>query len=114
MWYWNPATSAWTQTSSSKPEGTRPITAGDVTGDGKADISSCWNIGLWYQDGTTHSDGQKFMRMRPSKWLPGISGETERPISLPPKTAASNIKTEQPWNGQRSKTSRQTEWLSGM
>jgi hypothetical protein len=53
MWYWNPATLAWTQTSSSKPEGTRPITAGDVTGDGKADIISCWNSGLWYQDGTT-------------------------------------------------------------
>jgi hypothetical protein len=29
------------------------IAAGDLTGDGKADVASCWDNGLWYQDGAT-------------------------------------------------------------
>ncbi len=53
IWYWNPATSGWTKTYSAVPEGTRPITVGDITGDGKADIIACWNSGLWYQNGST-------------------------------------------------------------
>ena len=51
IWYWNPATSTWTKTWSDVPSG--PIAVGDVTGDGKADIVSCWTRDLWYQDGAT-------------------------------------------------------------
>jgi hypothetical protein len=30
------------------------IAAGDFTGDGKADVASCWeDYGLWYQNGDT-------------------------------------------------------------
>ena len=29
------------------------IAAGDFTGDGKADVASCWSSGLWYQNGAT-------------------------------------------------------------
>ena len=32
---------------------TGDIAAGDFTGDGKADVASCWSNGLWYQDGAT-------------------------------------------------------------
>ena len=39
------------------PDG--PIAAGDVTGDGKADMISCWDSGLWYQDGATFV-GQRY------------------------------------------------------
>ena len=51
IWYWNPATSGWTQMYNSVPSG--PIAAGDVTGDGRADVVSVWPSGLWYQDGAT-------------------------------------------------------------
>ena len=51
IWYWNPATSGWTQMYNYVPSG--PIAAGDVTGDGRADVVSCWPSGLWYQNGAT-------------------------------------------------------------
>ena len=51
IWYWNPATSGWTKMFSSVPSG--PIAAGDVTGDGRADVASVWPSGLWYQNGAT-------------------------------------------------------------
>jgi hypothetical protein len=41
----------WTKMCSSVPSG--PIAVGDVTGDGRADVVSCWPSGLWYQDGAT-------------------------------------------------------------
>jgi hypothetical protein len=31
----------------------RDIASGDFTGDGKADVASIWDSGLWYQDGAT-------------------------------------------------------------
>ena len=34
---------------------TGDIAAGDFTGDGIADVTSCWDSGLWYQDGVTQS-----------------------------------------------------------
>ena len=36
---------------SDSPDG--DIAAGDFNGDGKADVASCWESGLWYQDGAT-------------------------------------------------------------
>ena len=36
---------------SSVPSG--PIAVGDVTGDERADVVSCWASGLWYQNGST-------------------------------------------------------------
>ena len=53
IFYRNLATSTWTQMYPYIPEGTRPIAAGDVTGDGRADLVACWNSGLWYQNGAT-------------------------------------------------------------
>ena len=50
--YWDPVASKWTQMTAYITDG--DIAAGDFTGDGKADVASCWNIdGLWYQDGIT-------------------------------------------------------------
>jgi hypothetical protein len=51
--YWDVAASEWTQMTASTPIG--DIAAGDFTGDGKADVASCWGSGLWYQDGATLS-----------------------------------------------------------
>jgi len=51
IWYWDVASSRWTKTSSYAPIGA--IAAGDVTGDGKADVASNWDSGLWYQNGAT-------------------------------------------------------------
>ncbi len=52
IWYWDVAASTWTQMTSYTTTG--DIAAGDFTGDGKADVASCWdNDGLWYQDGDT-------------------------------------------------------------
>jgi len=53
IWYRNSGTGGWTKTYAYTPEGTRPIAAGDVTGDGRADIVACWDSGLWYQNGAT-------------------------------------------------------------
>jgi hypothetical protein len=43
--YWDAAATEWTQMTSSIPTG--DIASGDFTGDGKADVASIWNSGLW-------------------------------------------------------------------
>ena len=52
IWYYDLDAKKW-----SKPYGytpTGPIAIGDINGDGKADMVSCWgSSGLWYQDGAT-------------------------------------------------------------
>ena len=67
VWYRDVANGTWHHPWSGPPVGAMegddplndtpdgPIAAGDVTGDGKADMVSCWNSGLWYQDGDTLS-----------------------------------------------------------
>ena len=73
IWYWNPATSTWTKIWSDVPSG--PIAVGDVTGDGKADIVSCWTSGLWVQDGATLG-WTKVYSVAPSKLAVGdINGD---------------------------------------
>jgi hypothetical protein len=52
VWYRDVANGTWHQPfNGNPPDG--PIAVGDVTGDGKADIVSCWSNGLWYQNGAT-------------------------------------------------------------
>ena len=51
IWYWDVAASSWTKMISSAPSGA--IAAGDLTGDGKADVASIWSSGLWYQNGAS-------------------------------------------------------------
>jgi hypothetical protein len=52
IWYWDAAASKWTQMTSYATTG--DIASGDFTGDGKADVASCWDAdGLWYQNGAT-------------------------------------------------------------
>ena len=51
---------------SSSPSG--PIAAGDITGDGEADVISCWPSGLWYQNGATLG-WTKVYDTPPVRWL---------------------------------------------
>jgi hypothetical protein len=51
IWYWDVVASQLTQMTAFATTG--DIAAGDFTGDGKADVASIWDSGLWYQDGTT-------------------------------------------------------------
>ena len=47
MWYQNGATLGWTKVTSTAPD---KVTAGDITGDGRAEIIGTWSSGIWYWD----------------------------------------------------------------
>jgi hypothetical protein len=51
VWNRDVAESRWTQMTPNVTDG--DISAGDFTGDGKADVASIWPSGLFYQDGAT-------------------------------------------------------------
>ena len=47
MYYQNGATLGWAKVSSTAPS---QLTAGDVTGDGQAEIIGTWDSGIWYRN----------------------------------------------------------------
>ena len=54
IWYKNIATNRFTRMTTSGWASTGDIAAGDITGDGRADVASCWpGNGLWYQNGSS-------------------------------------------------------------
>ena len=75
IWYYNLATKTWAKPWGSTPNG--PIAIGDVTGDGKGDMISCWPSGLWYQNGAGATLGwTQVNSMAPSKVAVGdITGD---------------------------------------
>ena len=53
IFYRDVAGSSWTRMTDSGYYTDGDIAAGDFTGDKKADVASCWDSGLWYQNGDT-------------------------------------------------------------
>ena len=71
--YSNVVGSSWTNMTSYTTSG--DIAAGDFTGDGKADVASCWSDGLWYQNGAT-LDWTKIISTAPDKVTAGdVTGD---------------------------------------